>query len=120
MIGRIDTGRRALVFVKLKSAEAFLVKEVEAWIDSGFTGDLVLHHSMIEELGLSRSGTIDGQLGDGTTASMDTYHCVIDWLGIERRIQVVSSKVQIPLLGAGILAMHRLVVDYRAKTLTIE
>jgi clan AA aspartic protease len=120
MNGRVDSGRRALVTIKLKRTATAPVREIEAWIDTGFNGDLVLPHSIIEELGLSQSATVDSQLGDGETAVLDTYSCLVDWFDRETQIQAISSKIRIPLLGVGLLINHRLTVDFPAKSLSIE
>jgi predicted aspartyl protease len=47
---------------------------IDAWVDTGFTGDLVVPHSIIESLGLKSSGAIDGVLADGTQTLLETYH----------------------------------------------
>ncbi len=120
MKGHIDAGRRALITIRLRPEAGAPVKEIEAWIDTGFTGDLVLPHSIIEDLQLVQSGSVDSQLGNGATAVLDTYSCVIEWFAEERRIEVVSSKVRIPLLGAGLLLSHRLTVDYLESTVQID
>ncbi len=42
MNGHVDSAGRALVRIRLTSAATATTIEIEAWIDTGFTGELVL------------------------------------------------------------------------------
>jgi predicted aspartyl protease len=42
MIGRVDNSGRALLGIDVGAESASAMSSVEAWIDTGFTGDLVL------------------------------------------------------------------------------
>ena len=57
MIGRVDPGGRALLEVTLRSGA--VTQTVEVWIDTGFTGDLVLPQSVIDDWQLTQSGSVD-------------------------------------------------------------
>ena len=82
----VDAGGRALVRIILKSSAQSSPTQLETWIDTGFTGDLVLPQVAISSLGLPQSGTVGAELGDGSSVVMDTYTCLIDWFGQERQI----------------------------------
>ncbi len=120
MMGRIDGSGRALVRVHLRASAANAPLELDAWIDTGFTGDLVLPKAIVSVLQLPQSGTTGAELGDGSTVILNTYTCWIDWFEAERQLEVVANNGQIALLGVGLLRDHRLVVDYAAGMVTIE
>ena len=119
MNGLVDSGGRALVEVTLKAADDADVSTVAAWIDTGFTGDLVLPDSVIQELSLPLSGTVGAVLADGSQVAMRTYSCLIEWFDGWQHLEVVASNAACPLLGVGLLLGHNLRIDYRSKLLTI-
>jgi clan AA aspartic protease len=120
MNGRVDAIGRALVPVRLKATPHGPSAVFDAWVDTGFTGELVLPLPIIQSLTLSQSGTVSAELANGEAVVVGTYSCVIDWFGMEQRIEVVASKGTIPLLGVGLLRKHRLTVDYESLTLAID
>ncbi len=120
MNGRVDAGGRGLVRITVKATAQSLPMQSEAWIDTGFTGDLVLPQATISSLNLPQSGTVGAELGDGSVTVMNTYTCLIDWFGKEEQIQVISNNGQYPLLGVGLLCDHKLTVDYPSQLLSIE
>ena len=70
MRGVVDNGGRSLLAVQLRSTRDADSVEVEVWIDTGFTGDLVLPQSAIDALGLIQSGSVDAvRLLDAFTSS---------------------------------------------------
>jgi predicted aspartyl protease len=42
MNGRVDSAGRALVRISVKPSATATAVEIEAWVDTGFTGELVL------------------------------------------------------------------------------
>jgi clan AA aspartic protease len=93
---------------------------LSVWVDTAFTGELVLPRDAIDHLGLARSSSVIADLADGTEAVLDTYSCVIEWFGIERVVEVVESDAKLPLLGVGLLRDHCLRIDYRNGHVTLE
>jgi clan AA aspartic protease len=93
--------------------------DCDAWVDTGFNGELVLPQSNVLALGLPRSAGIAATLGDGSQIVLDTYTCRIDWFGTSREIEVITNNGQWPLLGVGLLLSHELHIDYRALTMTL-
>ncbi len=120
MNGRVDSSGRALVQIALKRRPLDPPTQLDAWIDTGFTGDVVLPISAISTLGLSQSAAVAAQLGDGSAVLMDIYPCLIDWFGRERLVQVLANNAQSPLLGVGLLRDHKLAIDYPSQTVTIQ
>jgi predicted aspartyl protease len=66
MRGSIDRSGRALLSVPIAPDSATQIVGIEAWIDTGFTGDLVLPQATIDSLALRQSGTVDAILADGS------------------------------------------------------
>jgi clan AA aspartic protease len=93
---------------------------MEGWIDTGFTGELVLPLATISALALPQSGTVSAQLADGSLILLNTYTCLLEWFGERWQIEVVGNDGDCPLLGVGLLRAHKLTVDYRSGTVAID
>lgn len=105
--------------IQLRPNSGDLFQTVSVWIDTGFTGDLVLPKTIVNELGLNPSGTVDGILADGSQTVLTTYHCEIDWFGRTRNLEVIANSGTTPLLDVGLLLAKELVVDYTNLALTL-
>lgn len=93
---------------------------MDAWIDTGFTGDLVLPLAHVTALGLPPGPVVNAKLADGSDIELDTYTCLVEWFGAWKRIETIANAGQFPLLGVGLLQGHELHIDYRAGTLTLS
>jgi len=93
---------------------------LEVWVDTGFTGELVLSQTLVNDLGLTQSAMVAASLADGSQSFLATFSCFIDWFGQSREIEVVANQGHFPLLGVGLLLGRRLVLDYQQLTLSIE
>lgn len=120
MIGHVDGFGRALIKVSVLPANSEKSTEIDAWIDTGFNGDLVLPQSDIDDLGLSPSGTIKATLADGSEIALQPYACYIDWFGEMRDTEIVANDGEFPLLGVGLLVGHELKINYRSGEITID
>ena len=120
MHGHVDSADRALVRLRLTSAATATTMEIEAWIDTGFTGELVLPQDQIAALGLPHSAVVTAELGDGSATVLAVYSCLIEWFGRVQQLEVIANTETSPLLGVGLLQGHRLTIDYAARTLSIE
>ena len=120
MKGRVDQAGRALVQISLRPSAQSTPTQLDAWIDTGFTGDLVLPLAPVTALALPQSGTVNAQLADGSIILMDTYDCLLEWFGQTRQIEVVPNNGQLPLLGIGLLRNHKLTIDYSLQSLEID
>lgn len=89
------------------------------WVDTGFTGELVLPHPVIEALRLSKSGSVDAILADGSGIELSTYTCFIDWFDTKRRVEVVENEGDRALLGVGLLVGCELCANYRTLSLSL-
>jgi clan AA aspartic protease len=120
MNGRIDESGRALLEIELRPTANSSVSMVDVWIDTGFTGDLVLPSRMIDALRLSKSGSVDAILADGSAILVTTYTCLLNWFGEVRQLEVIANQGEQPLLGVGLLLGLELSINYRSLKLTLN
>ena len=119
MNGQVDNNGRALVAISVRSSDATATREIQAWIDTGFNGDLVLPQQQIDDLALPHSGTVKAILADGSEVALTTHTCLIDWFGEQRQLEVVANEGEYPLLGVGLLWGHDLAISYRTGEIEI-
>jgi clan AA aspartic protease len=119
MTGRVKSGR-ALIRIRLRNPTSSVENEVDAWIDTGFTGELVLPKQAVLSLGLPLGSGAQVVLGDGSTVQLDTHTCLLDWFGEWKEIEVVANAGELPLLGVGLLLRRELKINYPAKTVSLE
>lgn len=112
MKGLVDHAGRALIEVGLRTSPDSEPTLVEAWIDTGFTGELVMPIASIEQLGLELSGSVDAILADGSQTALSTYTCAIEWFGEMKTLEIIANDGACPLLGVGLLLGLELRVDY--------
>ena len=87
-------------------------RAAEARVDTGFSGDLTLPKSAIEQLGLRWIyRTNSYKVGDGSTSPFNAYAAIIQWRGDDRYITVLESEI-FPVLGVGLLWESSLSVDF--------
>jgi clan AA aspartic protease len=120
MIGRVDKAGRALVDLDVRATPNDPPTEISAWIDTGFTGELVLPGSIIEHLQLPETGTTAAVLADGSEVTLPTHECYVAWFDQLLRLQVVANNGKYPLLGVGLLLDRDLFVSYRSGQLRID
>jgi clan AA aspartic protease len=85
--------------------------EVEAIIDTGYTGFLTLPPTTIRALALAWIGRLPGILADGSTEFFDMYEGLVRWDGNLRAIEVYAADAD-PLVGTALLSGHSLHVDF--------
>ena len=119
MTGNVDAAGRAMLSLKIVADQLPLGTSIDVWIDTGFTGELVLPTSIIHQFGLTKSGSLDAALADGSQVQLDTFTCRIQWFGSERMLEVIANEGAIPLLGVGLLLGRELRIDYTNLTLTL-
>jgi clan AA aspartic protease len=118
--GEVDNSGRAIVLLSIRASADANATRLAAWVDTAFTGDLVVPREMIERLGLRQSAAVTAGLADGTRVVLETYSCVVEWFGGQRIVEVVENVGQVPLLGVGLLRDRKLEIDYRSRTVSIE
>lgn len=120
MNGQVDDYGRALIAVSILSPSADTARQIDAWIDTGFNGDLVLPAKVIEEPQLQHPGTVKAILADGPEVALKTYACTIDWFDEQRHLEVVANSGEYPLLGVGLLLSRELRISYRTGEIKIQ
>ena len=89
-------------------------QEVEAVIDSGFTGALTLPPALIATLGLRWRSVDRAALADGSTCVFQVYVGKLLWDGKVRSILVAEANTD-PLIGMRLLRGHELRMQVRAR-----
>jgi clan AA aspartic protease len=118
--GRVDQSGRAILSVLLVTEAHSSGVPIDVWVDTGFTGDLVLPEPLVQQLGLPVSGSIDGILADGSQTELSTYHCQLRWFGRDRNLEVIANDGEVPLLGVGLLLARKLTIDYTNFVVSLE
>jgi len=118
--GEVDNSGRALIVLRLRASGDADATPLAAWVDTAFTGELVIPRGTIERLGLQQSAAVMAGLADGTRVVLETYSCIVQWFGQQRVVEVVENEGQFALLGVGLLRDPKLEIDYRSRTLSIE
>lgn len=120
MNGFVDDSQRALLDVAVATGKSSKQEPLTVWIDTAFNGGLVIPRHEVERLGLKQASTTQAVLADGQVVDLETFSCYLDWFGKVLRTQVIANDGQFPLLGTMLLADRKLVVDYVAKTVTLD
>jgi clan AA aspartic protease len=120
VIGEVDSFGRALITLRVRRDAHAEEHDLTVWVDTGFTGDLVVPRDQIAQFGLVQSAEVMAELADGKQVLMSAFTCTVEWFGEQLVVEVIESERGFPLLGVDLLSGHRLIVDYRTKTLTIE
>lgn len=99
--GKVNSRREAVVRLWISGPSDRAV-EIEAIVDTGFTGSLTLPQAYVNQLGLVRRGRGEGVLADGTSTSFGVYEAVALW-HLQPRIISVHAVESQPLLGMTML-----------------
>jgi clan AA aspartic protease len=120
MKGHVDAVGRALVAISLRQTRGGTTQQVEAWIDTGFNGHLVLPASQVSLLGLAPLGTTSATLADGSQVVLHRFLSYVDWIDGERELEVIANDGGVALLGVGLLVGFDLHISYRSGDVTIQ
>ena len=116
--GKIVNNQEAII--ELEVAGVVHPQKIEAVIDTGFTGELMLSGDLIDFLELPRVGELPIILGDGNRVGLDLYLGIVLWHGEQRIVQVLRTDGK-PLIGLSLLYGNRLTLDVVTDgTVTIE
>lgn len=107
--GTVTPDREAVVRLGIYGpADALL--EVDAFVDTGYNGQLTLPPAVIAELNLAFRQRGSAILADGSDVEFDVYDAVIEWDGTVRRI-IVDAAESDPLLGMRLLDGYELIIQ---------
>ena len=107
--GVVNSAYEAVIPLALRGP-AGQAQEVEAVIDTGFTGFVTLPPSLVAELGLVFMGTSEATLADGSEVSFDAYDVTVLWEGQPRDVLIDEADTT-PLVGMLLLDRHNLSID---------
>jgi clan AA aspartic protease len=120
MTDTVDDSGRALLHISLRHPATGVENDVDAWVDTGFTGDLVLPRPQVVSLGLPLGPTVRAVLADGSEINLETFTCLLQWFGEWKAIEIVANDGQFPLIGVGLLLEHTLHIEYLTRSLTLD
>ena len=85
-------------------------QNIEAVIDTGFTGFLTLPSGMVAELGLPFVNTGQATLADGSQVTFDVYGAAVLWDGQRMHVEAAAADAT-PLVGMRLLDRHNLNIE---------
>ena len=85
-------------------------REIEAIVDTGFTGFLTLPGALVAALELPWLCRQPGILADGSVDFFDVYTAMVMWDGQSRTVEVDDAEAE-PLLGMSLLDRHSLWIE---------
>jgi clan AA aspartic protease len=107
--GQVSAFNEALVPLQLRGAGGETV-DVEAAIDTGFTGALTLSSQLLAQLQLPFRMTRSYALGDGSEVEFDVHGVTVVWGGHDRDVEALVTSGGI-LIGMSLLSGHHLFID---------
>ncbi len=117
--GVVTANREATIRLVVVSA-AGSQGEIEAIIDTGFTGFLTLPPPIIASLGMVWVCRQQGILADGSVRPFDVYAATLVWDGRLRTVETEATDAA-PLVGMGLIYGHDLRIRaVSGGTVTIE
>ena len=116
-VGRLGERSRPLLDIRFRTRDG--VEPREAWIDTGFDGELGLPAAEIDAMGLERSRVADAVLADGSRRELATYSASIEWCGRVRAVEVIAGEGANALLGNYLFAGRTLTIDYDAHDVRV-
>jgi clan AA aspartic protease len=119
MTGRVDDYGRPLLPLTFRHPLTGATADLEAWVDTGFGGFLLLPTDQVAALGLPNLGPVTGGVADGSQVTFDTYACLVEWFGVKRSLIALSGRGQHALIGLGLLEDCTLTIDYPGRIVTL-
>ena len=111
--GKVDARRQAWVQVEIRD-EGGRVQSVDAVVDTGFTGYLILPYEMIGGMTLRQGPQTHVTLAAGVRGRLNTWRGYVLWHDQPRLIQILEARGT-PLLGMRMLEDSQLTIQARAN-----
>lgn len=109
IVGAMNSQREAIVRLVVVGPGG-QERQIEAVLDTGYTGSLTLPSAVVSALDLPFRGRGSALLGDGSESEFDVHEATVTWAG-ERRLAAVDVAETDPLLGIGLLLGNELTVQ---------
>jgi clan AA aspartic protease len=113
VISGIVRGREALIRLSIRGFRG-REQEIDAVVDSGYTGWLTLPPAVITALQLRWESFGRGVLADGSVSTFDVYQAKVAWDGRLRRVFVDEFDAT-PLVGMSLLRGYEYKMQVRAR-----
>lgn len=107
--GSVNARREAIIHVAVHGKQD-QVRDVDAVIDTGYTGFLILPPQTVEELELTYLGRMQCTLANGAKEDFEVYSATVTWDGQERLIEVDVTNAD-PLVGMLLLDGYKLEIQ---------
>jgi clan AA aspartic protease len=107
--GMVNANREATIRLLVRGPQGHQ-QEIEAIIDTGFTGFLTLPPLLVTTWGLAWLCRQPGILADGRVEYFDVYVATVIWDGQPRTVEVEAADTE-PLVGMSLLEHHALRID---------
>ena len=109
--GVVNAAHEAIVSLSLRGAEG-RTQDIEAVVDTGYTGFLTLPPALVNELGLPFAYVGRAFLANDDEVEFDVHHVTVLWDGQPRRIRTAATG-STPLVGMLLLDGHDLNIQVR-------
>jgi clan AA aspartic protease len=107
--GQVNVHREAVVALVVQGPSG-QSREIEAVIDTGFTGRITLPPDLIAALSLPFRGRGSVILGDGRESAFDIFEAGVLWDGKLRQVAVDAADTE-PLVGMRLLQGYELAIQ---------
>jgi clan AA aspartic protease len=104
--GLVNQRHEATLHLRLRGTHGATL-EIDAIVDTGYTGSLTLPTFIVRALGLTRRAGGSAVMADGSIRSFDIYAVEIEWDGSPREV-LISAVGNEPLLGMRLLQGYEL------------
>ena len=109
IVGAVNDAYEAVVSLSLQGSEG-QAQNIEAVIDTGYSGFLTLPTAMVTELGLPFAYVGRAFLANDDEVTFDVHYVTVMWDGQPRHIRVDATG-SIPLVGMLLLDGHNLNIE---------
>jgi clan AA aspartic protease len=110
IIGFVSPDFRPLIRCVVQGSHG-VDQEIEAWVDTGFNGAMLVPPEVIGALDLAPNFAINVKLANGAEVEMITYTATVLWNDEPRRIQLLSAEHH-ALVGLRLLQQHQLTITF--------
>ncbi len=107
--GVVNAAREAVVTLRLQEPEG-RTRDIEAVVDTGYSGFLTLPTEVVAELGLPFAYIGQALLANDAQVSFDVHYLTVLWEGEPRDIEADATG-STPLVGMLLLENHHLNIE---------
>ena len=109
--GAVNAGHEAVIALRLRGPDG-RTSDIEAVVDTGYSGFLTLPTALVAELGLPFAYMGQALLANDAEVDFDVYYVTVLWDGQPRDVEADATG-STPLVGMLLLGMHDLSIQVR-------